>query len=388
MLRELTEYSVQLNTTFFVLVISGTITGTLILFSILYFFYVERSKLILYSISLFTFSLAGLVLKSFLVLNINHILYLPHPGLLLFFNNINKFFLIYSFYLVITYYFKNEFRTAKIILLCLIPLLSLLGLHFNHDWLFSFLYMIIAINISIYYYTRELRNHTTKQAPFIMLGLVSPVSYYIIHHFLKLDFETKARMDSYMVLCLTFVFLLYFMLRYKNIINDKNRLYRILTIDSLTGAFSKSLLLEKFAATESGIIFFIDINHFKWFNDTYGHIMGDRLLVTFSHEVIKILPENILLSRYGGDEFVLLARDISIEESQFFAINLINIFKECLKKTVDYSEDVGISIGISIYTDYESHQGLMKADQAMYKGKKSGNNKIMVNLNKEVSPSE
>ncbi len=386
MLRELTEYSVQLNTTFTVLMISGTILSTLILFSILYFIYVEPTKLVLYSLSLFTFSVLTLILNSILVLHFQSTITLKQPRLLLFFNNINGLFLIYSMYLVITFFFKNELRIAKKFLLFLIPVMSLLGLHFDNDWLFSFLYMIVAINISIFYYTREIRDHASKQAPLIMLGLVSPVFYYVIHYFLKLEFETKARLDGYMLQILTVTFLFYFMFRYKHIIKDKNRLYRILTIDSLTGAFSKSLLMEKFAATESGIIFFIDINHFKWLNDTYGHSAGDHLLATFSNEVFKILPENILMARYGGDEFVLLATDLSIEESQFFAINLINLFKESLKKTVDQTDDVGISIGISTYTDYESHQGLIKADQAMYRGKKSGNNKIIVNLNKEVAP--
>lgn len=381
----LLEFSVEVNNTFLVLTISESIVGTLILFLVLYYVYVEKTRLILNTIFYFFVSVLSLIAQSFLLGSIDGVIKAGTPQIYLNIADTLSFFIVYSLFLVMAHFLSDPIIRTKQVLAFLLPVFAAFGVINDVVWLFNFLYMVVVINVCIYHYYIELKEVGPKYIPSVVLGLSSPLIYFIFQFFIRTNYSLKARMDGYIMMMITVLFLLYFMFRYKHIVNDKDRLYKILTVDTLTGSYSKSYLHDKLTHTESGIILFIDINNFKWLNDTYGHIAGDKLLTTFALDAKQILPDNITMARYGGDEFILLATDMTLEESQMFAINLVNIFKESLKKTVSDIGDVGISIGISMYDNFESHKGLMYADQAMYKGKKNGNNKIIVNLESEVA---
>ena len=148
----------------------------------------------------------------------------------------------------------------------------------------------------------------------------------------------------------------------------------------------KSFPDKKFA------LIFIDIDNFKYVNDTYGHDTGDSLLKEFSETILGMKIEELLLTRYGGDEFVLVKNNIK-DRKQIKDL-LDNIIKKFSKPININGKDIfcTLSIGVSIYPTDGKELGILikRADMAMYLAKINGKNryeffdfKILEVLNRE-----
>ncbi|MFT5661583.1 MAG: diguanylate cyclase (GGDEF)-like protein/PAS domain S-box-containing protein [Sulfurimonas sp.] len=129
------------------------------------------------------------------------------------------------------------------------------------------------------------------------------------------------------------------------------------------------------------IILYLDLDGFKEINDTYGHDIGDKLLIKVSKSMKCILRSGDSIARIGGDEFVILLNDFKEVDA---SIELINrILEEILKPILveDISLGVSASIGVSFYPQLESisaDQLLRQSDQAMYQAKLSGRNRYHI----------
>lgn len=120
----------------------------------------------------------------------------------------------------------------------------------------------------------------------------------------------------------------------------------------------------------------IDLDKFKYINDTYGHDIGDRVLIEAGTRLTSLLRKSDTVARIGGDEFLLLIPEIrNGEEGSFVASKILQMFKEPFLINND-TINVTLSIGIAIYPDdVETIDALMKmADIAMYRVKKKGKN--------------
>jgi diguanylate cyclase (GGDEF)-like protein/PAS domain S-box-containing protein len=120
----------------------------------------------------------------------------------------------------------------------------------------------------------------------------------------------------------------------------------------------------------------IDIDEFRYINDTYGHDAGDMVLVEVGRRMTSILRKSDTVARIGGDEFLLLIPEIrNGDEAAFVASKILRMFKEPFVINND-TINVTLSIGIAIYPDdVETIDALMKmADIAMYRVKKKGKN--------------
>jgi diguanylate cyclase (GGDEF)-like protein len=118
-------------------------------------------------------------------------------------------------------------------------------------------------------------------------------------------------------------------------------------------------------------VLFIDCDRFKIVNDSLGHLIGDKLLIALAKRLEKIIPKNCCLSRFGGDEFVILLTKINnIQET----IDLAKQLEKSLKKPFKIGNHhlfMTISIGIVLGTaEYNQPQEILRdADTAMYKAK-------------------
>jgi diguanylate cyclase (GGDEF)-like protein len=120
-------------------------------------------------------------------------------------------------------------------------------------------------------------------------------------------------------------------------------------------------------------LFFLDLDNFKSINDTFGHEIGDKVLVEFAKRIKENIRESDSVGRLGGDEFLLIASDIqTIDNIKIFANKIL---KSITKKYFldNLVLNVSCSIGISIYPDDAEDIGeLIKyADIAMYEVKKT-----------------
>lgn len=114
----------------------------------------------------------------------------------------------------------------------------------------------------------------------------------------------------------------------------------------------------------------MDIDYFKKYNDTYGHLVGDRLL----HQIGEIIRENIRsidsACRYGGEEFTLILPETDASGAKNLA--------ERIHKSIFDEGEITVSIGVGIYPkDGKTTEELLNlADKAMYLAKRQGRNRI------------
>ncbi|MCK6265673.1 diguanylate cyclase [Vibrio sp. ZSDE26] len=151
--------------------------------------------------------------------------------------------------------------------------------------------------------------------------------------------------------------------------------------DELTGLKDRKTLdneiLEEVAhsrVTESKLaLFYIDLNKFKPINDQYGHDVGDLVLVEVANRLTSAVRSNDSIFRVGGDEFVILVKQINIEsEIDLVAKKIISAFGPDLIVN-SLKLDVSLSIGISISPDHshDGHSLIHYADVAMFQAKKT-----------------
>lgn len=157
---------------------------------------------------------------------------------------------------------------------------------------------------------------------------------------------------------------------------------RIVEKDSLTGVLSRAetekqineFILEN--PDKKGAFFMIDTDNFKAINDTKGHVAGDLVLVEMANGMKKIMRENDIVGRIGGDEFIIFMKDTgALKNVEKKAGELLNMFQHLFEGEKN-PVTVTCSIGISIFPqDGETFKKLyVKADQTLYQVKSQGKN--------------
>ncbi|SHI65318.1 PAS domain S-box-containing protein/diguanylate cyclase (GGDEF) domain-containing protein [Clostridium cavendishii DSM 21758] len=163
--------------------------------------------------------------------------------------------------------------------------------------------------------------------------------------------------------------------------------------DGITGLYNRNYFkkhAKKFIKKNKGkkaALIFIDIDNFKYVNDSYGHDYGDELLKKIATSFEKMInKDKDMLCRFGGDEFVIFIKDFDdISEIHAVAKNLINIFNRPIK-IKEKSIYSSASIGVTLFpTDADNYDMLLKqADAAMYKAKGNGKSRYQF-FNDEIS---
>lgn len=132
-----------------------------------------------------------------------------------------------------------------------------------------------------------------------------------------------------------------------------------------------NIALENMVGQE-GIICIIDIDHFKYVNDSYGHETGDNILVAVGLALTEFINNNVYVFRSGGEEFCILIKGDDNAKA------LITQIKKALTITYNREISITISAGVSLKNNNESPTSVMaKADDALYKAKRAGRNCIV-----------
>lgn len=162
----------------------------------------------------------------------------------------------------------------------------------------------------------------------------------------------------------------------------KSELARMANYDHLTGVANRSLFMsnmDKLLASSNRYgfnfaILVIDLDNFKYINDSYGHMVGDEALQYVCKSVKNIIREDDLFSRIGGDEFALVVSNITNGFSPAVVAEKIISGIKCFTSSNGEVVEVECSIGIALNTqDCSSAEDILKnADAAMYKAKRRG----------------
>ncbi len=165
--------------------------------------------------------------------------------------------------------------------------------------------------------------------------------------------------------------------------------YRRATVDSKTKLYNHSFFMRKLDEELSRVrrynskiaILMIDIDFFKIFNDTYGHLMGDKMLYNLSKIIIDNIRKEDIAARFGGEEFVVMLIEADDSGAYIVAEKLRKIVQNFKINYLKEKLSITISIGISLATkeDYlDANELIRKADLALYLSKKVGRNKSTI----------
>ena len=159
--------------------------------------------------------------------------------------------------------------------------------------------------------------------------------------------------------------------------------------DPLTGLYNRAYLTENLkniinkASKEKNptSLAIMDVDNFKKFNDTKGHLEGDRVLKEVSDIIRNNFSDKEICCRYGGEEFVVIMPGTKQQDA--------SIKSEKLRQDIEKNCDLTVSIGlITCQNSSLSHADMLRyADEALYKAKRSGKNKVVeyVSIDKSIN---
>ncbi len=172
---------------------------------------------------------------------------------------------------------------------------------------------------------------------------------------------------------------------------SKEELEKKLSTDPITGAMTRRVA-EQFLEQEFRIFkkdgksqtAFVmgDIDNLKGVNDTYGHEAGDEMIKNIFDTIKSSIRKEDIIFRWGGDEFVIICRDMTVENALPFCSKLLDTVKNSEVNHEGNIIKTTVSLGISYFRseDKEGNDVIDRADKAMYRAKQDGKNHVEMEL--------
>ncbi|WP_445486501.1 GGDEF domain-containing response regulator [Niallia sp. 03133] len=177
-----------------------------------------------------------------------------------------------------------------------------------------------------------------------------------------------------------------FLIRVERHLERKRIFDQSVIIDELTQAYNRKFLQDSYnrfvsdiARTNTvGTLAIIDLDYFKKINDTYGHIVGDKVLAEFAQFMKKSIRSTDILFRYGGEEFVILFQRAVEAEVKEVLVRMLEGFSNISFKEGEKSFSLTFSAGIYCieHPDINLQTAIKTADEALYLAKNSGRARI------------
>jgi diguanylate cyclase (GGDEF)-like protein len=176
----------------------------------------------------------------------------------------------------------------------------------------------------------------------------------------------------------------------KDLEKSKKQLGLLASIDPLTKLYNRRyfrLYSDNIIANAKKhnipiCILMFDLDDFKQVNDTYGHNIGDKVLIEVANLLQRLISNNDIVCRYGGEEFVIMFKNSTIKETEEFAFRLKDEMSKIIIKEYDkikVSASIGVS-SVNLKTDNSIEEALNRADSALYDVKCSTKNDVKVKV--------
>lgn len=176
--------------------------------------------------------------------------------------------------------------------------------------------------------------------------------------------------------------------KFASIAVENSRLYRMATLDRMTGLFIHHYFQERLAEeikraermSNPLTLLMADLDHFKDINDKYGHPQGDVVLKGTANIIHQNIRSFDIPSRYGGEEFAVILADTDISAAEHIAERLRKRIEEAVYPNENGDVKITISIGIAQFDsqiDMTSKDLIKRADEALYSAKAKGRNRVV-----------
>jgi diguanylate cyclase (GGDEF)-like protein len=170
--------------------------------------------------------------------------------------------------------------------------------------------------------------------------------------------------------------------------NTNSKLEKLVRTDSLTGVNNRREILsfgdKEFKRCRRYRRYFsvlvIDIDHFKHINDTFGHAMGDKTLITVAWAIKNCLRQVDGFGRFGGEEFVAILPETNLEDATTTAQRICQVINKLNIELDQQKVQVTASIGVATFNPQDSNleEVIKRADHAMFAAKNQGRNRVSV----------
>jgi diguanylate cyclase (GGDEF)-like protein len=238
------------------------------------------------------------------------------------------------------------------------------------------------------------RNRPVVQGGSLLAAIIAFAAYvayeYTIFSPLSTTLQHEKIIDLDEVLALTVLFCVgLLVLTWRLVLSERREVARRVSAehrshhDFLTGLANRRQFDQELEASIAAppriggahAVFMLDLNDFKRINDVYGHATGDEVLIHVAMRLQRAVREGDLVARFGGDEFVILARQLAgAEEASRIALRVIKELDQPIT-IASIQHQIGIAVGIALFPqDGQNDVEIMrKADTALYRAKvKSG----------------
>lgn len=158
---------------------------------------------------------------------------------------------------------------------------------------------------------------------------------------------------------------------------------RMVITDNLTRLYARSYLDQEIPLSQDrdlcGSFILLDIDNFKKVNDTYGHQVGDDILIQVSNVISSSIRDSDIAARWGGEELAIYLPNVLLDRALVIAERI----RERVSR--ETSPRVTVSCGISLWEQQDQDKGMnrlfLKADQSLYKAKETGKNRVIIHGN-------
>ncbi|MEN6460600.1 MAG: diguanylate cyclase [Syntrophomonas sp.] len=283
----------------------------------------------------------------------------------------------------------STFMAVSVLIFVLTPGLWILNSGSTGGGQYYFVFWGLLIS-SIY---RGWRRYTWLVLLFITIGVLMYIEYTYPFIIVTYDNRNARYFDVYTsfilaMLSTTIIFIIYsngYRNEHEHVKKYAAHMEKIAITDGLTGLYNHTHLyscleneLKQAESSQSSLsLIMVDSDHFKMLNDTYGHPTGNLVLIKFADIMRSTIRKSDIAGRYGGDEFLIICPNTTLEEAIFTTEKLRKIVE-----TTNFGESgqirLTISCGVTTWAGENCSMIIEQVDQALYAAKRSGRNRLEV----------
>lgn len=148
------------------------------------------------------------------------------------------------------------------------------------------------------------------------------------------------------------------------------------------GTISQELYANAVSKEQRLVLMILDIDKFKLINDSYGHSVGDKVIIHFANQLVAYAQRDDIVARFGGEEFVVLFSNTTLEKAHLLAQRIRkNIETTPLllptKQKIHFTVSIGV-IEVDTQDEESIEDAIIRADDALYRAKNSGRNQVII----------